>query len=575
MHYSVKYFHDGHMTSCYCFQNTSMIRRCKVCVPALQCLSLTMAQQNPTAMLYNVRYGTVQPLVPDTVSTETRERIVSNEPKLKNSCFRLKYRARWFSSKGAFLILFWNILLTLSAASLSESIQQFSGKWPSGDLVSLFSKSLWAVVAPLAGWIADFYLGTYRMTKIGVWLLLLSTAMNCVLFQLAGHVIEINGTLYVSLYILLDLVSLTGQGIVIVTLMTLGLHQMPDASANNITSFIAWFVCSFEAGYWLSNMALNLAVCVHTVVCDGMRIWSFFPVLAVCIVLISDFFLSSKWLTIEPKSPQSLKNIHQVLKFAVKHKAPLNRSAFTYWEEDIPSRIDLGKSKYGGPFSTDEVEDVKIILRLLVISIPVFLVMQSFFLWDEASFDDENVSVIVFVICNVASVMVLGTIVYESLIYPFISSLLPTILKRIGIGAFLVALVNVTYLGVCIARYVHPDLNWPWLRYPHYVIAGVLKFIWLTSTLELVIAQSPYRMRGLSIGYFWCLVLLTDVLLYRFCHGAFCNVLYGTVSAVFGIVGFVLYCVLAHWYKRRVRGETYYVQTVVEEVYDRYLTVPS
>ena len=29
---------------------------------------------------------------------------------------------------------------------------------------------------------------------------------------------------------------------------------------------------------------------------------------------------------------------------------PERRSAFTYWEEDIPRRIDLGKSKYGGPF---------------------------------------------------------------------------------------------------------------------------------------------------------------------------------------------------------------------------------
>ena len=27
---------------------------------------------------------------------------------------------------------------------------------------------------------------------------------------------------------------------------------------------------------------------------------------------------------------------------------PVQRSAFTYWEDSIPARIDLGKSKYGG-----------------------------------------------------------------------------------------------------------------------------------------------------------------------------------------------------------------------------------
>ncbi len=77
------------------------------------------------------------------------------------------------------------------------------------------------------------------------------------------------------------------------------------------------------------------------------------------------FLLAPKWLIIEPKSPQSLKIIYQVLKFAVKHKAPLNRSALTYWEEDIPSRMDLGKSRYGGPFTTEQVEDVKTFFKII------------------------------------------------------------------------------------------------------------------------------------------------------------------------------------------------------------------
>ena len=33
-----------------------------------------------------------------------------------------------------------------------------------------------------------------------------------------------------------------------------------------------------------------------------------------------------------------------------------------------------------------------------------------------------------------------------------------------------------------------------------------------------------------------------------------------------------MFCVVAHWYKMRVRDEDYSPQRVVEEVYDRYLT---
>ena len=43
----------------------------------------------------------------------------------------------------------------------------------------------------------------------------------------------------------------------------------------------------------------------------------------------------------------------------------MQRSALTYWEDEIPSRIDLRKRKYGGPFTIEEVENVKTFLQLL------------------------------------------------------------------------------------------------------------------------------------------------------------------------------------------------------------------
>ena len=39
---------------------------------------------------------------------------------------------------------------------------------------------------------------------------------------------------------------------------------------------------------------------------------------------------------------------------------------FIYWEDHIPPHIDLGKNKYGGPFTTKKVEDtMQVILFLL------------------------------------------------------------------------------------------------------------------------------------------------------------------------------------------------------------------
>ncbi len=64
-------------------------------------------------------------------------------------------------------------------------------------------------------------------------------------------------------------------------------------------------------------------------------------------------------LVIEPASKNPVKTVFRVLKFAAKHKHPVRRSAFTYCEDEWPSQLDFGKSKYGGPFATEEVEDVK------------------------------------------------------------------------------------------------------------------------------------------------------------------------------------------------------------------------
>ena len=102
------------------------------------------------------------------------------------------------------------------------------------------------------------------------------------------------------------------------------------------------------------------------------------PIAAILVILITTaatlviFCLSRKHFYIQRAGLNPFKNIYRVLKYTWKHKVPEHRSAFTYWEEDIPPRIDLGKDKYGGPFTTEEVEDTKTFLRILPLLLCLF-----------------------------------------------------------------------------------------------------------------------------------------------------------------------------------------------------------
>ncbi len=49
------------------------------------------------------------------------------------------------------------------------------------------------------------------------------------------------------------------------------------------------------------------------------------------------------------------KLVYGVISFAIKHKKPIRRSAFTYCDDERPSRLDFAKQRYGGPFTTEQV----------------------------------------------------------------------------------------------------------------------------------------------------------------------------------------------------------------------------
>ena len=71
------------------------------------------------------------------------------------------------------------------------------------------------------------------------------------------------------------------------------------------------------------------------------------------------------WLSTEHLGGNPYLLTWRVVKFAAQNNKPIRRSAFTYCESDYPSRLDFGKKRYGGPFTTEHVENIKTLLIIL------------------------------------------------------------------------------------------------------------------------------------------------------------------------------------------------------------------
>ena len=152
-----------------------------------------------------------------------------------------------------------------------------------------------------------------------------------------------------------------------------------------------------------------------------------------------------KHLTIEPAGNNPFTTVYKVLKYAWQHKCPERRSAFTYWEEDIPPRIDLGKNKYGGPFTTEEVEDVKTFLLLLLVLASLFgfhladngysVVQQLNYKLCPSAIVQASVSLSPNILQTVTVMVTVPTLHF--VVLPRLHRYIPNMLHRLGIGSVL------------------------------------------------------------------------------------------------------------------------------------------
>ncbi len=504
------------------------------------------------------------------------------------ACYKYKNRVRYFYSKGLFLVLFWTTLFSVTGFSfiklyniLLKSVTQPYHHYALMPFVPFL------FFAPLLGWLADSWLGNMKVFKLGSFLIFLGAVAACICTVIVDKVPIDSATSHILCYGVSPVifgVAYIGMFACCITALQLGLDQMPDASSSNVTSFITWFIASIFVGLWTTSFFHNfIQYCNLTSLYGLDQYYSLIPVVSSSLLLTTIFLLAPKWLIIEPKSPQFLKTIYQVLKFTWKHKAPLNRSALTYWEENVPSRMDLGKTRFGGPFTTEQVEDVKSFLKVSLVMIPLCF---NSLITRPALFKEIEPTINLLDLGRCTSYMtyaftynpwwcpIVVIFLYEFILYPLIRYKLPSMLKRIGIIYFIVALVNIGFLILHIMEsHYHFYLNWEVTVYWCYAAVTALFFI--RAILEFVCAQSPYSMRCLLSGYavvlqiFSCSGAVIFLTLNKVSNG---HIIASSLVAAQSLTGFIGYCVIARWYKMRVRDEGQVPRSVVEDIYERYIS---
>ena len=193
----------------------------------------------------------------------------------------------------------------------------------------------------LLGLIADVWTGRYKIIVTSIILCVFAWIISCVNFIITAY--WQNNPLFFVVYVFGYLCAAIGYAGFRANIVQFNVDQLVGASADELSAIIYWH-------------SINVPV-VFTFFEIGRCSFKFFLILSfitsgvtVSVVLITHSFFKH-WLETNPLIINPIKLIAKVLIYARKNKYPRNRSALTYWEEDYPSQQDLGKEKYGGPFT--------------------------------------------------------------------------------------------------------------------------------------------------------------------------------------------------------------------------------
>ena len=490
------------------------------------------------------------------------------------------------------------------------------------------------ILYPVSGFLADVFCGRYRVVMISMCFFIVSFVLlsgvavlvvNSDLYLFFLRWSHVKVVFFVLLVVLFWLMFGIGGRSYYANFIQFGLDQLMEAPSEYLSLFIHWIV-------WADSLPSAVIIPLFaTLSCQNH-----FTVLTkiviscvpfVCFVALIFLVVFScwkrRWFYAERRQQNPYKMVIKVLNFARKNKYPLQRSAFTYCDDERPSRLDFGKERFGGPFTTEQVEDVKTFLRVLLILLalgPVFVldVPNSLYMFP---FIGIHITHKVKHYCDVGWIVVesgcLKYIVTATLsplyiccMFSLLRNKLPRILTRLIIGMclFLIGVVSIFISDVaghahhehndnksqCLFdikldrnyQFQYPSLDMHWaVLIPANIFLGFGPYLVTTTTFEFISAQSPETMKGLIIGVFYTIRgffgLVSSLVLIPFSlksiwnsshmkeHPPVTNCGFGYLSSicVVALIGLVLFSVVARNYKYRERDDRPYDQRFVVDFY--------
>ena len=508
------------------------------------------------------------------------------------------YRWRWFKNKGIAVTLLWSFAAFIVISSLlhhftTNSSTSINHK----SLVALAAVAISVPMFPLAGWLADVYVGRYRMISACLKIMWLGAILFSIKSALNSSILMMNFSYLEDIATLLLVMGISGFQ---ANIIQFSLDQLFDSSSFEITSFILFYVWSYFAADLTVLLTLNC-------VCEKYQPIATLVLTLVLTLAVSSDFLFSHWLVKEPVSRNPLKLILQVFRYAAKNKYPRQRSAFTYWDDKHYSRIDLAKSKYGGPFTTEEVEDVKTFFQILLIVTVVcffFGVAVDSSVFSHAA-ELSNFYKLPWGKC--ASKMIyplaasIGLPLWEFLVFPILWKCITELkfLRKLGLGMMFILLYLISRASFDVYGQVGPHVNknftcpmshtyhdpykfsyW-WLVLPN-TFYGLGYCLIAVAGLQFVSAQCPYSMKGLMFGMVYLATGFSICLFYPLSlpfkrdgfhgwGGLNCIFWYQLACIVAALVIGVVFLIIISRYKNRQRDDNLPSQQFLADVYSEHM----
>ena len=440
------------------------------------------------------------------------------------SRFGCNYKLQFLQSKGAILVLLWDIIISfyeeffrLLVVNALEIVHPTNANELNNTLLNV--NYLVLLCCPLAGMIADVWTGRYRVIIASFYIsfcALITGGIGIIVFQYNEQI----ATVLFWLSITLQCIGMLGFRSCVVPF---NIDQLLGTSGDHLSAVIYWHNFAYPFGLVLTH---NLD-CAH-VLQSYLALFLTYTLIAggaIVTVFVTNSLFNS-WLDTTPNISNPIKLIIRVLNYGRKNKYPRNRSALTYWEDNYPSRLDLGKEKYGGPFSEEQVEDVKTVLRLIpliVTCLMVFGMVLEFLAVSQHLLPSKDKYLRCLTNDSLLPFITITILVpsYQFLIYPFFYKYIPSMLERIGMGLVFALLSTLSYALIVLVGHVEKNSNncvtlneneyinsyqlpvdYHWVMIPQ-ILTGISYFFTFITSLEFTVAQSPTQMRGLMVGLWY------------------------------------------------------------------------